>query len=105
MITFIVSSQTLTLATQSEDAAQYRPRFQSPAAKQATADPTLQRNRIAGNIKCLGNCTVGMLRRAADLWDILARPLLKDRLLASGPLGRESASHLERLPDEEPGAR
>jgi hypothetical protein len=41
----------LTLAIQTEDAAQYRPRFQSPEAKQAIADPTLQSKRRAGKIK------------------------------------------------------
>jgi hypothetical protein len=42
---------TLTLAMQTEDAAQYRPRLQSPAVKQAIADPRLQSNNRAGKIK------------------------------------------------------
>ena len=35
---------------QIEEAIQYTPRFQSPEAKQATADPALQMHKIAGKI-------------------------------------------------------
>ena len=43
---------------QIEDAAQYRPRFQSPTAKHAIADPTLQMKRMAGKIKRFWTCIV-----------------------------------------------
>jgi hypothetical protein len=35
---------------QTEEATQYTPRLQSPAAKQATADPILQTHKIAEKI-------------------------------------------------------
>lgn len=43
---------------QMEEASQYKPRFQSAAAKQAVADARLQRNRIAGKISRFSNCKV-----------------------------------------------
>jgi hypothetical protein len=45
----------LTLAMHTEDAAQYSPRLQSPPAKQARADPRLQKKRITGKIRRLSN--------------------------------------------------
>jgi hypothetical protein len=40
---------------QTEEAIQYTPRFQSPEAKQAIADPTLQAQRSVGKISLFGN--------------------------------------------------
>ena len=48
-----------TLAMQTEEATQYTPRFQSPEAKQATADPKLQKHKIAGKISRFGSCNTG----------------------------------------------
>jgi len=41
------------LAMHTDDAAQYRPRFQSPAAKQTIAEAALHTRRIPGKIKRL----------------------------------------------------
>jgi hypothetical protein len=46
---------------QMDEAAQYKPRFQSPAAKQAVADPRLQINKITGKINRLGIRTASTL--------------------------------------------
>jgi hypothetical protein len=48
-------SQAETLAMQTEEAIQYTPRFQSPEAKQAIADPRLQTQRSVGKISLFGN--------------------------------------------------
>jgi len=50
--------QALILAMQTEDAAQYRPRLQSPAAKQAIAEPALHNRRMPGKIMRLGTMEV-----------------------------------------------
>ena len=47
--------QAETLAMQTEEAIQYTPRFQSPEAKQAIADPTLQAQSSVGKISLFGN--------------------------------------------------
>lgn len=44
------------LAMHTAEATQYTPRFQSPEAKQAIADPRLQTNRIPGKINLFGIC-------------------------------------------------
>jgi hypothetical protein len=46
------------LAMQTDEAAQYNPRRQSPAEKQAMAEPALQSRRIPGKMNRLGTIKV-----------------------------------------------